>query len=162
MCGRAEERAVENAEHRRVHADAQREREDDDRREQRAGAESCDVFLRLTLEVKAELFVELALDRVAAKKTVRMRKRSSLQISLRTVSVVSMVLCGRRGYMFYIPRRVSPTCAVGANVGFRRAGAACSNAYASLRSVASLHALPTNEMPTGSPRTRPIGTVMCG
>src|SRR4051812_3370590 len=59
-------------------------------------------------------------------------------------------------------RRVSPVGAVAANVGGRRAGDACSNAYASLSSVASLHAVPTNDKPTGNPRTIPIGTVMCG
>ena len=47
----------------------------------------------------------------------------------------------RRGYW----RRVSPISAVRANVGLRRAGEVCSNAYASLSSVGSLHARPTKD-----------------
>jgi hypothetical protein len=43
-----------------------------------------------------------------------------------------------------------------------RAFVACSNAYANFSSFPSLHAPAKNEMPTGSPRTKPAGTVMCG
>src|SRR6267154_691219 len=46
--------------------------------------------------------------------------------------------------------------------GGRRAFVACSYANASLIKVASVHGRPTNESPTGSPRTCPIGSVTCG
>jgi hypothetical protein len=52
--------------------------------------------------------------------------------------------------------------AVGANVGARRCFVACSYAYASEMSFASLHAPPMKEMPTGRPCTWPAGTVMLG
>ena len=48
------------------------------------------------------------------------------------------------------------------NVGGRRARLACSNAKAMRSSVGSLHARPKNDMPTGSPDTKPAGTVMLG
>src|SRR6202050_4156564 len=48
------------------------------------------------------------------------------------------------------------------NPGGLRALVTCSNAYASLISVGSLHALPKNEIPTGKPATNPAGTVMWG
>lgn len=51
---------------------------------------------------------------------------------------------------------------VGMNVGGRRCRVACSNAYASAISRASLQAGPMNEMPTGSPLTSPTGTVILG
>ena len=46
--------------------------------------------------------------------------------------------------------------------GARRCFVACSNAYAIAINFGSLHAVPTNEMPTGRPLTKPAGTVMCG
>src|SRR4029453_16835855 len=46
--------------------------------------------------------------------------------------------------------------------GGRRALVACSNAYASLRSVGSLQARPMNVSPTGSPSTWPAGTLTSG
>ena len=58
-----------------------------------------------------------------------------------------------------IPR---PRYSVGRNDGFRRALVACSNAYASLISVASLFLPAKNERPTGKPNAIPAGTVTCG
>ncbi len=49
--------------------------------------------------------------------------------------------------------------AEGAKRGGRRALLACSYANAYLISAASVHGRPTNESPTGSPRTCPMGTV---
>src|SRR6267378_5097943 len=60
------------------------------------------------------------------------------------------------------PRRgpaPQPSGAVGKTRGGRRAFVACSYANASLISTASVHGRPTNESPTGNPRTCPIGTV---
>src|SRR6185369_89271 len=51
---------------------------------------------------------------------------------------------------------------VGVNAGGRRCFVACSYAYASLISSGSLQARPKNEIPTGKPRKKPAGTVMCG
>ena len=59
-------------------------------------------------------------------------------------------------------RRQSVSGAVRANVGGRRWWVACSYAYASLMSVASLQARPKNDTPRGSPCSNPIGTVICG
>src|SRR2546427_5382648 len=52
--------------------------------------------------------------------------------------------------------------AEGAKRGGRRALVACSYANAYLISAASVHGRPTNESPTGSPRTCPMGTVTWG
>src|SRR5262245_55023759 len=52
--------------------------------------------------------------------------------------------------------------AVGGNAGGRRCFVACSKAYASLISSASLHARPMNERPTGWPNAYPAGTVIDG
>ena len=45
-------------------------------------------------------------------------------------------------------------------LGSRRCFVACSNANAMAINCGSLHAVPTNEIPTGKPRTNPAGTVM--
>jgi type III pantothenate kinase len=52
--------------------------------------------------------------------------------------------------------------AVGRYFGARRAFVSCSNAYANLMSGPSLHARPKNEIPIGSSRAKPAGTVMLG
>src|SRR5690242_11863137 len=52
--------------------------------------------------------------------------------------------------------------AVGRNAGARRAFEACSQAYASLISFPSFHAVPMKLIPTGRPKTCPTGTVMLG
>ena len=54
------------------------------------------------------------------------------------------------------------SAAVGKNRGFCRPFDACSNAYANLINDGSLHAPAKNEIPTGNPKARPAGTVMCG
>src|SRR2546427_4691806 len=51
---------------------------------------------------------------------------------------------------------------LGKNCGDLRNFVACSNAYASLISVGSLHARPKNEIPTGRPKAKPAGTLMFG
>ncbi len=56
------------------------------------------------------------------------------------------------------PRR----SAVARNRGGLRDLVSPSKAWASFKSTGSLHARPKNEIPTGSPRTRPAGTVMLG
>src|SRR5690348_3864177 len=56
----------------------------------------------------------------------------------------------------------APNSTVRANPGRRRAFLACSKLYASFSNIGSLHADPKNEIPTGKPRTKPAGTVMCG
>ena len=48
------------------------------------------------------------------------------------------------------------------NLGAFRARVACSNAYAILINVGSLHARPKNETPTGIPKTNPAGTLIFG
>ena len=48
------------------------------------------------------------------------------------------------------------------SAGTFRAFVACSNAYASLMSVASVHAVPKKLTPIGRPATSPAGTVMLG
>ena len=50
----------------------------------------------------------------------------------------------------------------GERTGGRLAFTACSKPYASLSSTGSLQAGPKNEMPTGRPRTKPAGTLICG
>src|SRR3954468_23838201 len=52
--------------------------------------------------------------------------------------------------------------AVSRNCGFCRAFTSCSNPYAIFRSTASLHARPKNEIPTGSPKINPAGTLIFG
>src|SRR4030095_13097622 len=49
---------------------------------------------------------------------------------------------------------------VGINRGTRRALLCCSKANAIFNKIGSLQARPKNEMPTGSPRVSPAGTVM--
>jgi len=51
---------------------------------------------------------------------------------------------------------------VGMNCGAFLALVSCSNPYAILNSVGSLHARPKNEMPTGKPKMNPAGTVISG
>jgi hypothetical protein len=52
--------------------------------------------------------------------------------------------------------------AVDKNFGDFRTLVACSNPYARLINVGSLHARPKNEIPTGKPKTYPIGTLTLG
>jgi sporulation protein YlmC with PRC-barrel domain len=53
-------------------------------------------------------------------------------------------------------------CMLGRNAGGFLTFVSCSNPYAILISVGSLHARPKNEMPTGSPKTNPAGTLIFG
>jgi hypothetical protein len=52
--------------------------------------------------------------------------------------------------------------AVAKNFGGFRKSVACSNAYANLSNVGSLHARPKKDIPTGNPDTNPAGTVTLG
>ena len=72
-------------------------------------------------------------------------------------------------YVFYtkyvicvIGTRAPHTRTVAWNVGGRRTFVACSKAYASRISVASLQARPHRDIPIGSPWMNPIGTDMLG
>src|SRR6266511_5350521 len=60
------------------------------------------------------------------------------------------------------PRDYGFKLAVGKYLGCRRNWVACSNAYASLIRAGSCQAPAMKEMPTGKPKIKPAGTVICG
>jgi hypothetical protein len=62
----------------------------------------------------------------------------------------------------FCPGHLFVYAAVGKNFGVLRALVACSNEYAILIRVPSENARPKNEIPIGSSRANPAGTVMFG